>query len=122
MFKIEDHGIKRGVRIGSRTGGRIVWEVRLAAVDGFELAYDQRGSSPAVVLLHGWPGDRTDYREVVPRLSGCEVLVPDLRGFGESDKHPADPTTQYDGRAQARSVAALITSLSLERPVVFGYD
>jgi len=94
----------------------------LAAVDGFELAYDQRGSGPAVVLLHGWPGDRTDYREVVPRLSGCEVLVPDLRGFGESDKHPADPTTQYDGRAQARSVAALITSLSLERPVVFGYD
>ena len=61
------------------------------AVDGFELAYDRVGSGPAVVLLHGWPGDRTDYRDLVPLLSGCEVVVPDLRGFGHSDKHVADP-------------------------------
>lgn len=92
------------------------------AVDGFELAYDRDGAGPAVVLLHGWPGDRTDYRELVPLLGGCEVVVPDLRGFGESDKHPADPATQYDARAHARSVAALISELGLERPVVFGYD
>ncbi len=92
------------------------------AVDGFELAYDRVGSGPAVVLLHGWPGDRTDYRELVPRLGGCQVLVPDLRGFGESDKHLADPRTQYDAVAQARSVAALIGELGLRRPVVAGYD
>ncbi len=92
------------------------------AADGFELAYDRAGSGPAVVLLHGWPGDRTDYRDLVPKLAGCEVLVPDLRGFGESDKHPADPAAQYDATAQARSVAALITELGLDRPVVAGYD
>ena len=92
------------------------------AVDGFELAYDRIGTGPAVVLLHGWPGDRTDYRELVPRLDGCEVLVPDLRGFGASDKHVADPAAQYNGPAQARSVADLITGLGLQRPVVVGYD
>jgi pimeloyl-ACP methyl ester carboxylesterase len=92
------------------------------AVDGFELAYDRIGSGPSVVLLHGWPGDRTDYRDLIPRLGGCQVVAPDLRGFGESDKHPADPATQYDAKAQARSVAALITELGLERPVVVGYD
>jgi len=27
------------------------------------------------VLLHGWPGDRTDYRELIPLLDGCEVVV-----------------------------------------------
>ena len=43
------------------------------AVDGFELAYDRIGSGPAVVLLHGWPGDRTDHRDLIPRLGGCEV-------------------------------------------------
>ena len=48
--------------------------------------------------------------------------MPDLRGFGESDKHRADPATQYDAKAQARSVAALITELGLDRPVVAGYD
>ena len=71
------------------------------AVDGFELAYDRAGSGPAVVLLHGWPGDRTDYRDLVPLLSGCEVVVPDLRGFGHSDKHVADPVEQYSGRPGA---------------------
>lgn len=72
------------------------------AVDGFELAYDRAGNGPAVVLLHGWPGDRTDFRALVPLLSGeREVLVPDLRGFGESDKHPVDPKTYYSAQAQA---------------------
>ena len=92
------------------------------AVDGFELAYDRIGIGPAVVLLHGWPGDRTDYRELVPRLEGCEVLVPDLRGFGASDRHVADPAGHYNGPAQARSVADLITGVGLQRPVVVGYD
>jgi pimeloyl-ACP methyl ester carboxylesterase len=92
------------------------------AVDGFELAYDRTGSGPAVVLLHGWPGDRTDYRELVPLLPGCDVVVPDLRGFGRSAKHRADPVEQYGADAQARSVAGLITSLGLDRPVVAGYD
>ena len=73
-----------------------------------------------MVLLHGWPGDRTDYRELVPLLSGCEVVVPDLRGFGDSDKHAADPAEQYSGAAQARSVADLITSLGMARAVVVG--
>lgn len=92
------------------------------AVDGFELAYDRTGSGPAVVLLHGWPGDRSDYRELIPLLAGCEVVAPDLRGFGESDRHAADPGTQYNAAANARSVAGLITELGLNTPVVFGYD
>jgi len=92
------------------------------AVDGFELAYDRTGSGPAVVLLHGWPGDRTDHRDLVPRLDGCQVLASDLRGFGGSDKHAVDPAAAYTAAAQARSVADLITGLGLDRPVVFGYD
>jgi pimeloyl-ACP methyl ester carboxylesterase len=95
-----------------------------APMDGFRLAYDRTGEGPAVVLLHGWPGDRTDYRLLAPELveRGCEVVVPDLRGFGESDKHVADPAAQYDASAQARSVVGLIEELALERPVLAGYD
>ena len=92
------------------------------AVDGFRLAYERTGEGQAVVLLHGWPGDRTDYRQVVPLLSGADAVVPDLRGFGESDKHRADPASQYNAAAQARSVLGLIDELGLERPVVTGYD
>ena len=92
-------------------------------VDGFRLAYDRAGHGPAVVLLHGWPGDRTDYREVAPLVAAAaEVITPDLRGFGESDKHQADPAARYSAAAQARSVAGLIDELGLAQPVIAGYD
>ena len=95
---------------------------QVTAVDGFRLAYERTGEGQAVVLLHGWPGDRTDYRRVAPLLSGADVVVPDLRGFGESDKHRADPASEYNAAAQARSVRGLIDELGLDRPVVAGYD
>jgi pimeloyl-ACP methyl ester carboxylesterase len=91
-------------------------------VDGFRLAYDRAGHGTAVVLLHGWSGDRTDYREVVPLLPGADVVVPDLRGFGGSDKHLGDPAELYGAQAQARSVVGLIDELELDRPVLVGYD
>jgi pimeloyl-ACP methyl ester carboxylesterase len=92
-------------------------------VDGFRLAYERFGRGTAVVLLHGWPGDRTDYRDVVPLLSSAtDVVVPDLRGFGESDKLRSDPADQYSADAQARSVVGLIEELGLNQPVIGGYD
>ena len=92
-------------------------------VDGFRLTYERTGAGPPVVLLHGWPGDRADYREVTPLLSDrAEVIVPDLRGFGESDKHLVDPSVAYSAAAQARSVLGLIDELGLESPVIAGYD
>src|SRR4051794_7166031 len=94
---------------------------RSTPVDGFSLAYDRHGAGAPVILLHGWPGDRRDWREVAPRLE-ADVIVPDLRGFGDSDKHPADPTEQYSAAGQARSVIGLIDELGLEPPVVCGYD
>ena len=94
-----------------------------AAIDEFRLAYERTGSGPAVLLLHGWPGDRTDYRAVVPLVSrSADVIVPDLRGFGESDKHPAEPARQYNAAAQARSIAGLIGELGLGQVVLAGYD
>jgi pimeloyl-ACP methyl ester carboxylesterase len=93
-----------------------------AEVDGFRLAYDRRGSGPAVVLLHGWPGDRHDWRSVVTHLGdGFETVVPDLRGFGESDKPLGDPAG-YGAPGQAASVLGLIDELGLVAPVIAGYD
>jgi pimeloyl-ACP methyl ester carboxylesterase len=96
-----------------------------AAVDRFRLAFDRFGSpgSPAVVLLHGWPGTRHDYRAVVPQLVDvADVVVPDLRGFGESDKHMVDASEFYGALGQAHSVAALVDELGFERVVIGGYD
>lgn len=78
-----------------------------------------------MVLLHGWPGDRHDWREVVRSLRDggkADVVVPDLRGFGESDKHRRRPSEAYSQAAQAESVRALVAELDLRRPVLAGYD
>jgi pimeloyl-ACP methyl ester carboxylesterase len=97
--------------------------VRSAPVDDFRLTYDRAGAGRPVVLLHGWPGDRHDYRAVVPLLEAwADVVVPDLRGFGESDKHLRDPLAAYSAAAQARSVLGLIDELGLVQPVIAGYD
>jgi pimeloyl-ACP methyl ester carboxylesterase len=95
-----------------------------SACDGFRLAYERRGAAgQSVILLHGWPGDHTDFRHVVPLLGAdCDVVVPDLRGFGHSDKHRVDPSQGYGAAAQARSIVALIDELGLGRPVIGGYD
>jgi pimeloyl-ACP methyl ester carboxylesterase len=96
--------------------------VRSAEVDGFRLAYERRGAGAPVVLLHGWPGDRHDWREVVARLGdGVESVVPDLRGFGESDKPLGDPVG-YGAAGQAASVLGLLDELGLDDVVVAGYD
>jgi pimeloyl-ACP methyl ester carboxylesterase len=97
-------------------------------VDGFRLAYDDhrpQGSpeAAAVVLLHGWPGDRHDFRDVVPLLTGrCRVVVPDLRGFGESEMPDGTAPADYAAAAQARSVLGLIGQLRLGPAVLAGYD
>jgi len=96
---------------------------RSVPVDGFRLAYDRHGAGDPVVLLHGWPGDRSDFDAVVPRLEPyAEVVVADLRGFGASDKHPGSPADAYSAAAQARSVLGLLDELGLQTPVLAGYD
>ncbi|MGH7173060.1 MAG: alpha/beta fold hydrolase [Gemmataceae bacterium] len=92
-------------------------------VDGFRLAYDRVGSGAPVVLLHGWPGDHTDYRKLAPLLAdSSHVVVPDLRGFGMSDKHLVDPEKVYSAAGQARGVIALMDELGLTSAVLAGYD
>ena len=53
------------------------------------------------------------------RLEGdFEVIVPDLRGFGGSDRHDVDPRTFYSADAQASSVLGLLDELGVERVIV----
>lgn len=100
---------------------------RSAPVDGFRLAYERHGAGAPVVLLHGWPGDHRDWRQVGGALvdtsrTEAEVITPDLRGFGESDKHPPGQDSAYSASGQADSVLGLLSELGLTRPVIAGYD
>lgn len=99
--------------------------LRSAPVDGFRLAFDRHGirGGPPVVLLHGWPGTRRDHRHVVPLLTDvADVIVPDLRGFGGSDKHAVSVQHFYSASAQAASIVGLVNELGLTGVVLAGYD
>lgn len=95
-------------------------------VDGFRLAFDRFGSPDRAIgcaVTRLATGHRRDYRLVVTQLADVAyVVVPDLRGFGESDKHLADPRRFYSADAQARGAAGLIDELGLEQVVLGGYD
>ena len=61
-------------------------------VNGCDFNVVDRGTGPAVVLLHGFPLDGRMWDAQVQALSDrFRVIVPDLRGFGES--RSSDPFT-----------------------------
>jgi pimeloyl-ACP methyl ester carboxylesterase len=84
------------------------------------LACTRTGSGRPVVLLHGWPGDRHDWDAVVPLLD-ADVVVPDLRGFGDTFD-PLDAPDSYSASAQASAVLSLLSSLDIGPAVFAGYD
>lgn len=84
-----------------------------ATVNGVRLHYRLGGdpAGPPLLLWHGFVGTSYIYRHVATALAeaGCAVLVPDMRGYGDSDK-PAG-TEGYDGRALAEEFRALVAQL-----------
>lgn len=87
--------------------------MKRARIRGIEMAYDVEGSGPAVVLLHGFPFNRSLWSEQVAALSDrYRVITPDLRGFGETSTQSKQPATM---REMAEDVAALMDELGIER-------
>src|SRR3954454_22093767 len=101
----------------------LAFTVHRARVRGVDLAYLREGEGGfPIVLLHGWPETmRIWWRNVRPLAdAGFEVIVPDLRGFGESSLAPDD---LYDAVAQARDIEALVRQeLGHARVVTCGGD
>lgn len=82
--------------------------------------YVEAGEGPVVVLLHGFPESWWSWRYQIEPLAraGFRVVAPDLRGYGETDKHGP-----YDLDTLADDVCALIVSLGAEKRVkIVGHD
>jgi 3-oxoadipate enol-lactonase len=89
-----------------------------ARVRGIELAYDDVGQGPAVVLLHGFPFNRSMWSEQTEALADAyRVITPDLRGMGETTGAGDEPATMDE---MAHDVAALLDELGVTRAVVGG--
>jgi 3-oxoadipate enol-lactonase len=87
-------------------------------VRGFEMAFDDTGGAhPPLVLIHGFPLDRTVWAEQVRGLGdAARVIAPDLRGFGGSELPDGAATMD----AYAADVAALLDALGVDGAAVGG--
>jgi pimeloyl-ACP methyl ester carboxylesterase len=77
-----------------------------------------------VLLLHGFPYDIPAYAAVGPRLAeaGCRVIVPWLRGFGETRFLHADTPRSGQQAALAYDLLHFMDALQLPQAVLAGYD
>ena len=89
----------------------------VARVRGIELAYTDEGRGPVVLMLHGFPFDRSMWRGQVEKLSeDFRVIAPDFRGHGETPP-TREPSTMEE---LAEDLAALLDELNVPRAVVCG--
>jgi pimeloyl-ACP methyl ester carboxylesterase len=99
------------------------FEVHRASVRGVEIAYWREGAGGfPLLLVHGWPETKRIWARNVRPLAeaGFEVIVPDLRGFGDSG---LAEDGFYDVAAESRDLEALVRDvLGHERVVTCGGD
>ena len=96
------------------------------------MPHDHFGKGPAIIFLHGFPFNRSMWREQFGFLSGhgYRVIAPDLRGLGENVAQTSDPSSSLDHGLKsvppatmedmARDTVALMDELKIDSAVICG--
>lgn len=88
-----------------------------AKINNFNLEYTDTGIGRPIVLIHGYPFNRSLWTEQVVVLStSFRVIAPDLRGFGDSDAVPGTATMNV----MAQDVVMLLSHLAIARASICG--
>jgi pimeloyl-ACP methyl ester carboxylesterase len=99
------------------------FEVHRFGGRGFGQAYVREGAGGVPLLCaHGWPESKRIFWRVIEPLAaaGFDVVVPDLRGFGDSD---LGTDGFHDVAAHVADLRALLVDgLGIERAVLLGGD
>jgi len=93
-------------------------------VNGIDLNVRHGGKGTPLLLLHGFPQTHAIWHRIAPRLAEHHyLLMPDLRGYGDSDK-PASTSDHapYSKRTMALDVVELMRSFGFERFFACGHD
>ena len=93
-----------------------------ARVNGWRMHYVDEGAGDPVVLLHGNPTWGFLYRDFVAPLTeaGHRVIIPDMIGFGLSEKPTQENDHSLDGHIA--NLAALLRGLNLDRITLVSHD
>jgi haloalkane dehalogenase len=97
------------------------YQPQYVEVEGLRMAYVEAGSGAPILLLHGEPTWGYLYRHMMPPLTRAgRVIVPDLIGFGRSDK-PV-PANAYSIKAYVRWLRGFLEALDLANVTLVGQD
>ncbi|MGP8123114.1 MAG: alpha/beta fold hydrolase [Xanthobacteraceae bacterium] len=89
-------------------------------IPGFNIDYWEAGAGEPLVLVHGMGVDRGTLLDVAGKLkSKFRVILPDLPGFGDSDK---PETADYGIEAQVNNLRQIIEALGLRRVHLGGHS
>ena len=93
--------------------------------NGTEINLVHGGDGPALLLLHGYPQTHVEWHRMAPELARhFTVVAPDLRGYGDSAKPPADDgdLSVYCKRATAQDQVEVMAQLGFDSFHVVGHD
>jgi pimeloyl-ACP methyl ester carboxylesterase len=93
--------------------------------DGLKLYARDYSAAPGgdrlpVICLHGLTRNSKDFEDIAPQIAawGRRVIVPDVRGRGQSDRDP-NPAN-YQPKTYARDVVEMMAGLGISRAVFLG--
>jgi pimeloyl-ACP methyl ester carboxylesterase len=101
------------------------WNHQFIDVNGIRMHYVRSGrkGAPPLLLLHGWPEFWYTYHKIIPALSAhYDVIAPDLRGFGQTDKPAGSALSSYRLEDHADDMLALIEALNLGPVGIVSHD
>jgi len=88
-------------------------------INGIELAYIRHGKGTPLVLLHGYPIDHHVWDRIIPFLENAfDLIIPDLRGFGQS----TTIDTPYTMDDFASDIAGLLDHLGISKTAIAGHS
>lgn len=94
-----------------------------ATIGDLSLHYVREGAGRPVFLLHGWPGFWWEWhRNSGPLSRDFDVIVPDMRGFGDSDKPPFERIDLYHMDHVVEDTQRLLDHLGIETVSLVGHD
>jgi epoxide hydrolase 4 len=97
------------------------WKHDFVEANGIRFHYVTAGEGPLVLLLHGFPQFWYAWRHQIPALAErFKVVVPDLRGYGDTEKPPR--VADYRTGILAADVAALVNAFGCEKAHIVGHD
>jgi pimeloyl-ACP methyl ester carboxylesterase len=95
-----------------------------SSFDGTKIYYEVKGNGTPVILVHGFIVNGQSWKRTALYSDllekGYKVIIPDLRGNGQSDK-PHNPEA-YEQDAEAKDIMALASRLHLKKYEVVGYS